>query len=204
MWPLLPLRWLPCELSMIMMIWWWNKLSAMSTVLLLKSFHIGRSFFLLTGRHYSLSELTHNFSMFKEFPIKIFLLKSQKWRQLRQSNLPPLFARRRSASYWAKSEMQPVYITISNLSTSPLCSSAPPPPASSNQEFGTSKTDPDVQFWILAGPKIFVCRLNVNEKVFKILHFHILPFFGRFWAKQSWSFKIVIIIIGRTSNTTGH
>ena len=76
------------------------------TVLLLKSFHTGRSFFLLTGRHYSLRELTHYFSMFKEFPIKIFLLKSKKLRQLRQSNLPPLFARRRSASYWAKSEMQ--------------------------------------------------------------------------------------------------
>ena len=76
------------------------------TVLLLKSFHIRRSFFLLTGRHYSLRELTRYFSMFKEFPIKIFLLKSKKLRQLRQSNLPPLFARRRSASYWAKSEMQ--------------------------------------------------------------------------------------------------
>ena len=76
------------------------------TVLLLKSFHTRRSFFLLTGRHYSLCELTHYFSMFKEFPIKICLLKSKKLRQLRQSNLPPLFARRRSASYWAKSEMQ--------------------------------------------------------------------------------------------------
>ena len=85
--------------------WKWVR-PAWSTVLLLKSFHTGRSFFLLTGRHYSLCELTHYFSMFKEFPIKIFLLKSQKWRQLRQSNLPPLFARRRSASYWAKSEMQ--------------------------------------------------------------------------------------------------
>ena len=69
------------------------------TVLLLKSFHTRRSFFLLTGRHNSLRKLTHYFSMFKEFPIKIFLLKSQKWRQLRQSNLPPLFAHRRSASY---------------------------------------------------------------------------------------------------------
>ena len=77
-----------------------------STVLLLKSFHIRRSFFLLTGRHNSLCGLTRYYSMFKEFPIKIFLLKSKKWRQLRQSNLPPLFARRRSASYWAKSEMQ--------------------------------------------------------------------------------------------------
>ena len=50
---------------------------------LLKSFHLRRSFFLLTGRHYSYRELTHYFSMFKEFPIKIFLLKSKKLRQLR-------------------------------------------------------------------------------------------------------------------------
>ena len=96
----------PCGIILLIQTFWntWT-----TTVLLLKSFHIGRSFFLLTGRHYSLCKLTYYFSMFKEFPIKIFLLKSQKWRQLRQSNLPPLFARRRSASYWAKSEMQPGY-----------------------------------------------------------------------------------------------
>ena len=71
------------------------------TVLLLKSFHTRRSLFLITGRHNSLHDLTCLYAMFREFPIKIFLLKSKKWRQLRQSNLPPLFARRRSASYWA-------------------------------------------------------------------------------------------------------
>ena len=51
------------------------------------------------------------------------------------------------------------------------------PSTTSNQEFGISKTEPDVQFWILAGPKNFVRSQNVIEKVSKILHFHILAFF---------------------------
>ena len=39
------------------------------TVLLLKSFHIRRILFLITGRHYSLHELACLYSLFQELPI---------------------------------------------------------------------------------------------------------------------------------------
>ena len=39
------------------------------TVLLLKSFHIRRILFLITGRHYSLHKLTCLYSLFQELPI---------------------------------------------------------------------------------------------------------------------------------------
>ena len=71
-----------------------------ATVLLLKSFRIRRSLFLITGGHHILHELIGHYPMFHRPPIKIFLPNSQKGVQLRQSKNPPLFARRRSASYW--------------------------------------------------------------------------------------------------------
>ena len=49
-----------------------------ATVLLLKSFHIRRSLFLITGGHYILQKLGGHYSMFHRPPIKIFLLNSQK------------------------------------------------------------------------------------------------------------------------------
>ena len=71
------------------------------TVLLLKSFHRRRSFFLFTGCHSILHEFRGYYSMFHQAPIKIFLLNSQKGGQMRQSNHPPLFSRQRSAAHWA-------------------------------------------------------------------------------------------------------
>ena len=73
-----------------------------STVLLLKSFHIRRSLFLITGSHHILHEFRDHYSLFHQLPITIFLLNSQKRGQMRQSNHPPLFGRRRSATYWAE------------------------------------------------------------------------------------------------------
>ena len=64
-----------------------------STVLLLKSFRIRRSLFLITGGHHILHELIGHYPMFHRLSIKIFLPKSQRCVQLRQSNNPHLFAR---------------------------------------------------------------------------------------------------------------
>ena len=72
----------------------------MYTVPLLKSCHRRRSLFLITGGHQILNELKGHCSMLHRPPVKIFLPNSQKGVQLRQSKNPPLFARRRSASYW--------------------------------------------------------------------------------------------------------
>ena len=78
----------------------YQKISPMATVLLLKSFRIRRSLFLITGGHHILHELIGHCSMLHRPPVKIFLPNSQKGVPLRQSKNPPLFARRRSASYW--------------------------------------------------------------------------------------------------------
>ena len=69
------------------------------TVPLLKSCHRRRSLFLITGGHHILHELIGHCSMFHRPPVKIFLLYDQKSGQMRQSNIPPLFSRRRSAAY---------------------------------------------------------------------------------------------------------
>ena len=60
------------------------------TVLLLKSFHIRRSLFLITGSHHNPHDFRDYSSLVHQLPIKIFLLNSQKSGQKRQSNLPPL------------------------------------------------------------------------------------------------------------------
>ena len=72
------------------------------TVPLLKSCHRRRSLFLITGGHHILHELIGHCSMLHRPPVKIFLLYDQKSGQMRQSNIPPLFSRRRSAAYWAE------------------------------------------------------------------------------------------------------
>ena len=59
------------------------------TVLLMKSFHIRRSLFLITGSHHNPHDFRDYYSLVHQLPIKIFLLNSQKRRQMRQSNLPP-------------------------------------------------------------------------------------------------------------------
>ena len=73
-----------------------------TTVPLLKSCHRRRSLFLITDGHHILHELIGHCSMFHRPPVKIFLLYDQKCGQMRQSNIPPLFSRRRSAAYWAE------------------------------------------------------------------------------------------------------
>ena len=78
---------------------WYN--TRFATVLLLKSFHLRRSLFLITGGHHNPHKFRYQYSMVHQLPIKIFLLNSQKCRQKRQRNLPPLFTRRRSAGYYA-------------------------------------------------------------------------------------------------------
>ena len=60
------------------------------TVLLMKSFHIRRSLFLITGSHHNPHDFRDYSSLVHQLPIKIFLLNSQKSGQMRQSNLPPL------------------------------------------------------------------------------------------------------------------
>ena len=72
------------------------------TVPLLKSCHRRRSLFLITGGHHILNELIGHCSMLHRPPVKIFLLYDQKCGQMRQSKIPPLFSRRRSAAYWAE------------------------------------------------------------------------------------------------------
>ena len=62
----------------------------MDTVLLMKSFHIRRSLFLITGSHHNPHDFRDYSSLVHQLPIKIFLLNSQKSGQMRQSNLPPL------------------------------------------------------------------------------------------------------------------
>ena len=57
---------------------------------------------LCTGGHHILHELIGHCSMLHRPPVKIFLLYDQKCGQMRQSNIPPLFSRRRSAAYWAE------------------------------------------------------------------------------------------------------
>ena len=61
-----------------------------NTVLLMKSFHIRRSLFLITGSHHNPHDFRDYYSLVHQLPIKIFLLNSQKSGQMRQSNLPPL------------------------------------------------------------------------------------------------------------------
>ena len=61
----------------------------MYTVPLLKSFHIRRSLFLITGGHHILHKFRDHYSMVHLPPIIIFLLNSQKSGQMRQSNHPP-------------------------------------------------------------------------------------------------------------------
>ena len=56
----------------------------------MKSFHIRRSLFLITGSHHNPHDFRDYYSLVHQLPIKIFLLNSQKRRQMRQSNLPPL------------------------------------------------------------------------------------------------------------------
>ena len=58
------------------------------TVLLMKSFHTRRSLFLITGWHHNPHNFRDLYSMVYQLPIEIFLLNSQKWRQMTQSSLP--------------------------------------------------------------------------------------------------------------------
>ena len=69
------------------------------TVSLLKSCIYWRSCFLIPGYHYNPPVFTDHFTWCHNVTIKFFLLYGQKSGHLRQSNHPPLFARRRSASY---------------------------------------------------------------------------------------------------------
>ena len=76
-------------------------LSLNPTVILMTSFHTRRSLFLITGSHHNPHNFRDYYSLVHQLPMKIFLLNSQKRRQMTQSNIPPLFTRRRSAGYWA-------------------------------------------------------------------------------------------------------
>ena len=67
-----------------------HKIFLTPTVLLLKSFHIRRSLFLITGSHHNPHDFRDYYSLVHQLPIQIFLLNSQKSGQMRQSNLPPL------------------------------------------------------------------------------------------------------------------
>ena len=63
--------------------------------------HLEVPVLVITGSHHNPHDFRDYYSLVHQFPIKIFLLNSQKRRQMRQSNHPPLFTRRRSAGYWA-------------------------------------------------------------------------------------------------------
>ena len=78
----------------------------------------------------------------------------------------------------------------------------PPPPATKNLEFPKRNRTSNFGFW--PAPKIlYAVRMSLRRYP-KFYIFTFWHFFGSFWAKQNWSLKIVIIIIGRSSNTTGH